>query len=60
MLNKKEVQHTIDQMPEEFSIDELLDKLRFLSKINRGLEEVKAGEVKTHEEARDTIRTWFS
>ena len=59
MLKKKELQQTIEHMPDEFSIDELVDKLRLLSKINRGLDEVKSGELKTHKEAKETVRTWF-
>lgn len=46
-------------MPQEFSIDDLMDKLLLLNKIEIGLEQSKKGEAFTAEEAKKMIQAWL-
>jgi predicted transcriptional regulator len=45
-------------MPEEFSIDELMEKLFVLNKIEIGLKQAEKGESYTTEEAKKLLREW--
>jgi predicted transcriptional regulator len=45
-------------MPESFSIDELIDKLVFIEKIEKGLEQSEKGEVYTSEQAKEMLKKW--
>ena len=58
MISREKVLEAIKNMPEEFSIDDLMDKLLLLNKIEIGLEQVKKGETYSSEEARKMIREW--
>lgn len=42
----------IQQLPAEASVEEMMEKLYFLSKVERGLRQIDAGEVVSHEEAK--------
>lgn len=46
-------------MPEEFSIDELMERLIVLEKIAVGLRQVENGEVFSDEEARQRLSRWL-
>ena len=52
MLLKEKVLQTIQQLPAEFSLDELVEKLIVLEKIQIGLDQVKEGKKVSTEEAR--------
>jgi len=45
-------------MPDKFSIDELMDKLILLQKIETGLEQSKRGEIYSTQEAREMLKQW--
>jgi hypothetical protein len=42
----------IQQLPAEASVEEMMEKLYFLSKVERGLRQIDAGQVVSHEEAK--------
>jgi hypothetical protein len=59
MLTKTIVKEQIEKFPEEFSIDELMERLILLEKIERGNQQSKNGEVISDEEMDTEIRKWF-
>ena len=52
MLNKKKVLQTLENLPETFSIEEIIDQLVLLQKIELGLEQVTNNETVSTEEAK--------
>lgn len=56
MITRKKALEAINNMPEEFSVDDLMDKLLLLNKIEIGLEQAKMGETYSSEEAKKMIR----
>lgn len=58
MLVKEKVLETIRSLPEEFSLDELFERLILLEKINTGLQEVEEGKVVSQEEAKEKMKKW--
>lgn len=59
MLTKHEVQNQINSMPNQFTLDEFIEKLIIIDKINQGLEDVLAGNVLTEEELDQEMAKWF-
>lgn len=58
MLVKEKVLETIRSLPEEFSLDELFERLILLEKINTGLQEVEEGKIVSQEEAKEKMKKW--
>ncbi|MBC8082992.1 MAG: hypothetical protein H7Z21_07250 [Hymenobacter sp.] len=58
MITKEKVLHSLQDMPEQFSIDELMEKLLIIEKIERGLAQVEKGEVYSTDEARQMLKQW--
>lgn len=59
MLTKDKVLEAITNLPEEFSIDDLMDKLIVLEKIQQGLAEVKEGKFVGQQEAKEKMGKWL-
>ena len=57
-LNKESVLDTLQKLPQEFTLDELIERLIVVEKISQGLEDVKAGNVVSHDEVKNTVRSW--
>ncbi len=60
MLLKKEVLKSLKELPAEFSVDEAIDRLILLHKINRGREEIKQGKGLTTEQAKKKLKKWLN
>jgi predicted transcriptional regulator len=58
LLEKQKVLDYLHDMPEQFSADDMIDRIITLSKIERGLRDVEAGRVKTNEEVVAKFRSW--
>ncbi len=59
MLLKEQVLETVQALPSEFSLDELVERLILLEKIQIGLQQVKEGNTKTMEEAKAAMQKWL-
>lgn len=59
MITKTQLIQTIEDMPEEFSIDDFLDKILLLQKIETGLNQSEKGEILTTEEAKERLNKWL-
>lgn len=49
----------IKSMPENFSIDELMEKLLFFYNVETGLDQSKKGQVKPHVEVKKKYKKWL-
>lgn len=58
MLTKTQVINSLKEMPEQFSIDELMDKLILLQKIETGLSQSKKDEIYSTNEAKELLKQW--
>jgi hypothetical protein len=59
MLTQTKVIKAIRQLPEEFSIDELVEKMILIEKIEIGISQSKNGEIISDEELDIEIAKWF-
>jgi predicted transcriptional regulator len=59
MLTKNEVIKTITKLPDKFTIDELVDKMILLDKIEKGIQDADNGNVISEEELDEKIEKWL-
>lgn len=58
MLNKKKLDKTIKNLPETFTIDELIEQLLFTEKVEEGIKQADNAKVVTNEDVRLMIEKW--
>ena len=59
MITKEKLLQTIQNMPEIFSLDDLLDRIVLLQKIEIGLEQSQTGQTKSTEESKEILAKWL-
>ena len=59
MTVKEEILELMEQLPEDATIEDAIERLIILYKIQQGLEQLDKGEGIPHEEARKRIRQWL-
>jgi len=58
MLTKERLHTTLENLPESFSIDELIDQLIFIEKVEDGLQQSEEGKVVSNEDVQRMINKW--
>ena len=59
MLTKEKIIKSIENMPDKFSIEEVIERLVLLQKIEIGLEQSDNEETYSTEEARKNLEKWL-
>jgi hypothetical protein len=59
MITKSQLKQSIEKLPEEFTLDELMDRIILIDKIERGNEQSEKGETLTEEELDIEMAKWF-
>lgn len=59
MLTKKIVESHLSELPEEFSIDELMERLILIEKIETGISQSDNGEVISDAQLDIELEKWF-
>lgn len=58
MLTKEKVNRTIKNLPDSFTIDELIDELIFVERVEEGYQQSELGKVVSNEEVKLIIDKW--
>ncbi|AQG81373.1 hypothetical protein [Spirosoma montaniterrae] len=59
MLTKEKLLESIRDFPTEFSIDDLVERLIFVQKVENGIAQGERGEVYTTEELKGKLAKWL-
>ncbi len=59
MLTKTKLKEAIDEFPENFTIDELIDRLILIEKVERGNLQSENGEIICEEDLDKEVEKWF-
>jgi hypothetical protein len=59
MLTKEKLIETIQHLPPDFSVDEVIDRIVLLEKIENGLQQSKKGEVTPEENIDEKLPKWL-
>ncbi len=59
MLTKERLQREIEKFPERFTIDELIEKLILIEKIQEGEKQSESGKIISEKKLDKEIEKWF-
>ncbi len=59
MITKTQIINTLDQLPEKLTIDQVVDHLIFIEKVQKGLDDSTNGRTQTKDEARQKLNKWL-
>lgn len=59
MLTRKILKEQIDKFPEEFSIDELVERLILIEKVENGMNQPERGEIISDTDLDHEVEKWF-
>lgn len=57
-MNKDKVMDTVKELPQEFELEDLLEKLVFAQKVEDGLKQLQAGKTVPHEKVKEIVKKW--
>lgn len=49
----------IKKMPENVSLVEIIERLRFIDMVNKGIEDLERGNIVSHEESKRVLERWL-
>ena len=59
MLTKEKIHFTIDSMPDNLTIDQVIDEIILLDKIDQGITDANEGRVFSTEEVKQKLHKWL-
>nr|WP_067061806.1 hypothetical protein [Mucilaginibacter sp. L294] len=57
-MNRNKVLATVNDMPQDFDLDVLMEKLIFIEKVEKGLEQVNSGKMISHADVKQQVKQW--
>ena len=57
-MEKSTIIHTLNKLPNKFDLDDFLERLIVIEKIDEGLEEAKTGKVIDHDKVKKMASKW--
>ncbi len=58
-MKKQSLVQVVNELPQEFSLDDLMEKLVVLEKIESGLNDVRNGRTVSHEKVKKEVKKWL-
>ena len=59
MITKEKLKEHIDKLPDSFSIEELIDRLIFIDKLEKRIQQSESGEVVSEDQLKEEMKKWF-
>ena len=59
MLTKDRLHRTIDRLPDDLTVDQIINELILLDKIDQGLSDVNHGKIYSTEEVKNKLNKWL-
>lgn len=59
-MRKATVIESINKLPDEFSIDEIIERLIIIEKIEKGRQDVRDGKINTEDQAKAKLSKWLN
>jgi hypothetical protein len=57
-MKREQAIETVNELPKEFELEELLEKLIFVEKVERGLNQIKTNQVVSHDQLKEIVKKW--
>lgn len=59
VLDKKKIIDSLRDLPEKTTLEEAMERLYLLAKIEKGIKQADAGQCISHEEAKEKMEKWL-
>ena len=59
MITKTQIKNTLDSLPENVTMEQVIEHLIFLDKVQKGMDDSDNGRVNTVEEAKQKLSKWL-
>jgi predicted transcriptional regulator len=59
MLTKDKIKQSIDALPDNLTVDQVIDRVIMLDKIEQGLKDIEDGNIYTTDEAKAKLSKWL-
>ena len=59
MITKTQIINSLDKLPENLTIDQIVDHLIFIEKVQKGLDDSVNGRINTKVEAKQKLNKWL-
>lgn len=57
-MKKENVLEVVSELPKEFELEQLIEKLIFIDKVEQGIAQVKQKKTISHKKVKDIIKKW--
>ena len=57
-MNREKAIETIKEFPQEFDLDELMERLVFVEKVENGLVQLREEKTIYHQEVKELVKKW--
>lgn len=57
-MKRAKVLDTVKELPEEFDLEDLLERLVFIEKVEQGLGQIKKKETVSHSKVKEMVKKW--
>jgi len=57
-MQKSTIIHTLNELPSKFNLDDFLERLIVIEKIDEGMEDAKAGKTISHDKVKKMVAKW--
>lgn len=57
-MKREKVIDTMNDLPQEFELEELLERLVFVEKVESGLAQVENGKTVSHDQVKEIVKKW--
>jgi hypothetical protein len=58
-VGKQQIIKAIEELPDDAQIEDVLDRLYLLFKVEKGMDQARRGELIAHEEVRQRMAKWL-
>jgi hypothetical protein len=59
MITKAQLINTLDNLPENMTIDQVIEHIIFVEKVHKGLDDSKKGNLFNRDEAKQKLNQWL-
>lgn len=59
MITKTQIINSLDKLPENLTIDQVVDHLIFIEKVQKGMDDSANGRINSKEEAKQKLKRWL-
>lgn len=57
-MKREQVIDTVKELPQEFDLEELIEKLIFVEKVEQGLKQLDDGKTIDHAQVKEMVKKW--